>query len=179
LTKIIFTRKPNKFQGKRNLPNFVGFFMRINLYGLTLETPGVTFYLWSPWRAAALEHRLFEVISQLPKMQAEQAADERRIHVTDPKTLRNALGAMDRVLKGWQEEAELGGDRRTWHWLLEGDTDGDGFDHTGEPFTLWGFLRLTVDHGGPDEPEKEHIDLEGFGFRIWGERTVSGRPPAE
>ncbi len=34
-------------------------FMRIDFYGLVFETPRVTFYLWSPWRAAALEHRLF------------------------------------------------------------------------------------------------------------------------
>ena len=34
--------------------------MRIEFFGLTFDTPCVTFYLWSPWRAAALEHRLFE-----------------------------------------------------------------------------------------------------------------------
>ena len=36
--------------------------MRVDFYGLILETPRVTVYLWSPWRAAALEHRLFESI---------------------------------------------------------------------------------------------------------------------
>ena len=40
--------------------------MRVDLYGLHFETPYVTFYLWSPWRAAALEHRLFESLTGLP-----------------------------------------------------------------------------------------------------------------
>ena len=34
------------------------------------------------------------------------------------------------MLKGWQEEAETGSEKRTWRWLLEGDTDADGYDHT-------------------------------------------------
>ena len=34
--------------------------MRVDFYGLAFETPRVTFYLRSPWRAAALEHKLFE-----------------------------------------------------------------------------------------------------------------------
>src|SRR6516164_5498769 len=105
--------------------------MRINFYGLGFEAPGVTFYLWSPWRAAALEHRLFEAILSLPRVEADQAPDERRIHVSDPKTLRAALQAVARVLKGWQEEADPGGERRTWRWLIEGDSDADGYDHTG------------------------------------------------
>ena len=40
--------------------------MRIDFYGLAFETPRVTFYLWSPWRAAAMEHRLFDAIRALP-----------------------------------------------------------------------------------------------------------------
>jgi hypothetical protein len=144
--------------------------LRINFYGLTFETPGVTFYLWSPWRAAALEHRLFEAVSHLPRVEADQGPDERRVHVTDPKTLRAALQAVSRVLKGWQEEADPGSERRTWRWLLEGDSDADGYDHNGEPTSLWGFLRVAVDRGGPGDQEKgEDLDLEGFGMRVWGE----------
>ena len=80
------------------------------------------------------------------------------------------MQAVSRVLKGWQEEAELGGERRSWRWLLEADTDADGYDHTGEQTSLWGFLRVSVDRGGPGEPDKgEDIDLEGFGMRIWPE----------
>jgi hypothetical protein len=33
--------------------------MRVDLFGLTMDAPGVTFYLWSPWRCSALEHKLF------------------------------------------------------------------------------------------------------------------------
>lgn len=149
--------------------------MRINFYGLIFETPGVSFYLWSPWRASALEHRLFEVIQGLPKVQTEQAPDERRVHINDPKTFRLAVQGIARVLKGWQEEADLGADRRTWRWLVEADSDPDGYDHAGEPVTLWCFLRVSVDRGGPGEPEKgEDLDLEEFGFRVWGESAAPG-----
>jgi hypothetical protein len=143
--------------------------MRIDFYGLGIETPAVTAYLWSPWRAAALEHRLFKEVQGLPRVETEQAPDEQRAHIRDPKTWRAALQALARVLKGWQEEADPGGERRTWRWLLEGDSDAYGYDHAGEPAALWAFLRVSVDRGGPGEAEKaEDIDLEGFGLRFWG-----------
>jgi hypothetical protein len=154
--------------------------MRISFCGLAFETPCVTVYLWSPWRAAALEHRLYEAVRRLPRTEAESGPDERRIHITDPKTWRAALQAMARVLKGWQEEADPGGERRTWRWLLEGDSDADGYDHTGEPASLWGFLRASVDRGGPAEPEKgEDVDFEGFGLRIWAEQAGPGGLPRD
>ncbi|HXG08821.1 MAG TPA: hypothetical protein VNK04_03445 [Gemmataceae bacterium] len=144
--------------------------MRIEFYGMVFETSLVTFHLWSPWRAAALEHRLFDAIRHLPRVGFEEAPDELRLHITDPKTWRAAVTAVARVLKGWQEEADPGSERRSWYWLIEGDTNADGYDHTGEPFTLWGFLRISLDRGGPGEPDKgEDIDLQGFGLRIWGE----------
>jgi hypothetical protein len=143
--------------------------VRVDFYGLVLETPRVTVYLWSPWRAAALEHRLFEAIRVLPRARLEQGPDEVRLHLDDPKTCRAALQAVERVLKGWQEEADPGSERRAWRWLLEGDTDADGYDHTNEPVSLWGFLRVTLERGGPGEPEKnEDIDLEGFGLQVLG-----------
>jgi hypothetical protein len=142
--------------------------VQLEFYGLAFETPQVTFHLWSPWRAAALEHRLFEAVRGLPRAASEEVADEWRIHVTDPKTWRQALQALTRVLKGWQEEADPGSEKRSWRWLLEADTDDHGYDHTGEIVTLWGFLRVSLDRGGVDEPEKgEDIDLQGFGLRIW------------
>jgi hypothetical protein len=143
--------------------------MRIDFFGLAFETPHVTFHLWSPWRAAALEHRLFEAVRSLPRVQSEQTADGWQAQVSDPRTWRGAMQAVSRVLKGWQEEADPGSERRVWRWLLEGDTDADGYDHTGEPVTLWGFLRVGIERGGPGEPDKgEDIDLEGFSVRIWG-----------
>jgi hypothetical protein len=145
--------------------------MRVDFYGLIFETPRVTFYLWSPWRAAALEHRLFESVRTLPRIAIEEGADELRLYVSDPKTCRSALQAVARVLKGWQEEADPGSERRSWRWLLEADTDADGYDHTGEPVSLWGFLRVSLERGGPGEPDKgEDIDLEGFGLQVEGER---------
>jgi hypothetical protein len=146
--------------------------MQLDFYGLAFETPQVTFHLWSPWRAAALEHRLFEAVRGLPRAQSEEIADEWRILVTDPKTWRQALQALTRVLKGWQEEAEPGSDRRGWRWLLEGDTDADGYDHTRERFGLWGFLRLSLERGGPSEADKEDIDLDGFGLQVPGETSA-------
>lgn len=143
--------------------------MRFEFYGLAFETPHVTFYLWSPWRASALEHRIFEALRGLPRVEMEENADGLRLHVTDAKVCRSALQAVARVLKGWQEEADPGSERRSWRWLLEGDTDADGYDHTGEPTSLWGFLRVSLERGGPADPDKgEDIDLEGFGLQVPG-----------
>src|SRR5581483_4566762 len=36
--------------------------MQVDFYGLAFETPQVTVHLWSPWRAAELEHRLFNAV---------------------------------------------------------------------------------------------------------------------
>jgi hypothetical protein len=147
--------------------------MRIDFYGLTFEAPQASFHLWSPWRATALEHRLFEVIRSVARTEVETGPDEWRVLVDDPKTWKSALNGLARVLKGWQEEADPGTERRTWRWLLEGDTDVHGYDHTGEATSLWGFLRASVDRGGPGETEKgEDFDLEGFGLRIWGSSTA-------
>ena len=143
--------------------------MHIEFYGLAFEAPRVTFHLWSPWRAVALEHRVFEALRALPGVKATEAPDEWRLEVPDAKTWRAALLATTRVLKGWQEEAQPADEGRAWRWLLEGDSDAEGCDHSGEPVTLWGFLRLSLERGGPGEPDKgEDIDLGGFGFRIWG-----------
>src|SRR5271155_2190378 len=111
--------------------------MRIDIYGLALETPRVTVHLWSPWRATALEHRLFEVVRQLPGANFEEVTDELRVHLTDAKSFRGAMQAAARVLKGWQEEADASQERRSWWWLIEGDSNADGYDHNGDPFTLW------------------------------------------
>ncbi len=144
--------------------------MRVEFYGLAFETPRVTFYLWSPWRASALEHRLFDALQSVPRAEPEEAPDELRLHFRDPRAVRAALTAVERVLKGWQEEANPGSERRAWRWLLEADADPHGYDYNGEPVSLWGYLRLGLDRGGPGEPDKgEDIDLEGFGMRVWGE----------
>ncbi len=142
--------------------------MRIDFYGLTFETPRVTVYLWSPWRASALEHKLFEAVHSLPGVRTEQEADEIHIDINDAKTWRSALQGVCRVIKGWQEEASPGNERRGWRWLLEGDTDDHGYDHTGEPACIWAFLRLLLERGGLEDAEKgEEVDLNGFGVRIW------------
>jgi hypothetical protein len=144
--------------------------MRIELYGLHFETPAVTFYLWSDWRASFLEHRLFDAIRALPLVETEKKADEFRVTITDVKTWRAALQAVSRILKGWQEEAESGAERRIWRWLLEADTDCNGYDHAGDRASLWGFLRLSMDRGTQGMDEKgEDVDLNDFGLQIWPE----------
>jgi hypothetical protein len=146
--------------------------MHIDFYGLAFDTAQVTFHLWSPWRAAAIEHRLFEAIRGLPGVKAHDAHDESRIRISDPKTWKSAMQTVARVLKGWQEEADPGSERRAWRWLVEADTDQDGYDHNGEPVSLWAFIRLSLDRGGPADGEKgEDLDLEGFSIRIWGARN--------
>jgi hypothetical protein len=145
--------------------------MRVEFYGLVFETPAITFHLWSPWRSSALEHRLFESVRRLLPGTAEQTADEWRAHCRDAKSWKACLQAVARVMKGWQEEAAAGQERRSWRWLLESDTDVDGYDHAGEKTSLWGYIRVAIDRGGPGEPDKgEDLDLDGFGIRIWGER---------
>ena len=34
--------------------------MRVDLFGLVMEAPSVTLYLWSSWRCSAIEHKLYE-----------------------------------------------------------------------------------------------------------------------
>jgi hypothetical protein len=144
--------------------------MRVELYGLTMETPGVTFYLWSPWRCSALEHRLFDALKGVPNANLETAPDETRLHVTDAKGWKQAVQHLSRVLKGWQEEAsDAGTERRGWRWLLEADVDATGYDLNGEKSAFWLYVRLSLDRGGPGDQEKgEDIDLNGFGVCVWG-----------
>ena len=98
-------------------------------------------HLWSPWRATAVEHRLFEVVAKTLKEPPEQFPDGMQMVINDPKTWRNALQAVSRVLKGWQEDAEPGnGERRSWRWMIEANTDGNGYDHAGETACTWAFF---------------------------------------
>ncbi|VTU00117.1 unnamed protein product [Gemmataceae bacterium] len=145
--------------------------MRVELFGLSMDAPGVTFYLWSPWRCSALEHKLFESLRAIPNASVEAAADEVRIHVTEAKGWKAAVQNLSRVLKGWQEEASDGGkeERRGWRWLLEADVDAAGYDMQGEKASFWAYLRLSLDRGGVGETEKgEDLDLNGFGVQVWG-----------
>ena len=142
--------------------------MRVDLYGLAFEAPRVSFHLWSPWRASQLEHRLFDAVKNVPRVELEKGPDEWRLLVADPKTCRAAIQAVTRVLKGWQEEADPGSERRGWRWLVEGDTDAHGYDHTGEVASVWLLVRVSLDRGAPGEPEKgEDVDLEDFSVRLW------------
>ncbi len=143
--------------------------MRVDLYGLTFETPGVSFYLWSPWRAATIEAKLFDAITRIPGTQVQKGPDEVRVDVSDSKQWRSAIQSVARVMKGWQEEAEPGNERRSWRWLLEADTDADGYDHNAERASMWGFLRVSLERGNPADGEKgEDFDLDNFGFRVAG-----------
>ncbi|HLW67975.1 MAG TPA: hypothetical protein VKS79_21840 [Gemmataceae bacterium] len=144
--------------------------MRAELYGLIFDTPAITFYLWSPWRASMLEHRLFEAIGHLPNVEIEQEGDEFRVHIDDGKTWRTALQNIERIMKGWQEEAGSGEERRTWYWLIDGDTDAHGYDHAGERACLWAGIRICLDRSNPGESDKrEDLDMESFGLQIWRE----------
>ena len=65
--------------------------MRVDLFGLTMDAPGVTFYLWSPWRCSALEHKLFDALKGVPHAAFEAGPDELRVHVTEPKGWKAAV----------------------------------------------------------------------------------------
>ena len=148
--------------------------MRVDLFGLAMDAPGVTVYLWSPWRCSAIEHKLFDAIRAVPGVTREETPDELRIHIEEAKGWRAAVQNVSRVLKGWQEEAaDVGKDeRRSWRWLVEADVDANGYDMAGEKASFWAYLRLSVDRGGPGEAEKgEDIDLNGFGVQVLGEKA--------
>jgi len=144
--------------------------MRVELFGLCFETPGVTAHLWSSWRASTLETRMFDLLKALSPTVYEKSDDEHRLHIDDAKVWKTAMNTISRVMKGWQEEAsDNGGERRSWCWMVEGDVGASGYDHTGEPANLWAFLRLTLDLNRPGEAEKaEIVDLDNLGFCIWG-----------
>jgi len=92
----------------------------------------------------------------------------------DPTSWKLALQHLNRVLKGWQEEANDVGkeERRSWRWLLEADVDANGYDMQGEKANFWAYLRLSLDRGGPGDPEKgEDIDLNGLGLCVWGSQS--------
>ncbi|MGL4424124.1 MAG: hypothetical protein ACRCZF_25945 [Gemmataceae bacterium] len=143
--------------------------MRIEVFGLAMEAPGVTAYLWSPWRCTVIETRLFEALTTIPNIEIEKEADEVRLHLNEPKQWKMALTNLSRVLKGWQEEAtDAGAERRSWRWLIEGDVDANGYDHKGERSAFWLFARLSVERGGLGDSEKaEELDLNGFGLCVW------------
>ena len=143
--------------------------MQIDFYGLRFEASRVTCYLWAPWRASALEHRLFNEVKQLPGVHLESSLEELRVQIADAKTFKQGLGHISRILKGWQEEATgAGKERRVYRWLFEGDTDEHGYDHTNEVACLWIYLRVGLEQGDFDEAEPgEWIDLSGFGLRLW------------
>lgn len=90
--------------------------MQVDFYGLKLDAAQVTCYLWTPWRASALEHRLFDVVRAVPGVALEQEPDQLRAQIDNPKARRHALTAISRVLMGWQEEAaDDHRERRGWH----------------------------------------------------------------
>ena len=148
--------------------------MRINLFGLVMDAPRVTFFLWSPWRCSALEHRLFDALKTIPAARLEADPDEIRLHLVDPSSWKIALQHISRILKGWEEEANDVGkeERRSWRWLIEADVDANGYDMQGEKANFWAYLRLSLDRGGPGDPEKgEDIDLNGLGLCVWGSQS--------
>jgi hypothetical protein len=145
--------------------------MKVDIFGLAMDAPGLTIYLWSPWRCTLIEHKLFESLKGLPNAKFEIEPDEGRLHITDNKTWKSALERMTRVLKGWQEEgSDAGQEKRSWRWLIEADVDENSFDHKGEKTAFWCFLRVLIDRGAPGEEEKfEDYDLEGFGVCVWSQ----------
>lgn len=147
--------------------------MRVDVYGLLFEAQGVTCHLWAPWRCSQLEHRLFDAVKGLADIESESTPDELQLHIGDSKTCKQALQVLARVLKGWQEEAtDSGTERRSWRWLLEADIDANGYDMDSEKSVVWMYARLSLERGGPGEPEKgEDLDLNGFGISIWNEAT--------
>ncbi len=144
--------------------------MRVDLYGLAFETPKVTYHLWSPWRCSLLETRLFDAVAQIQPGETDRAPDEKNVCFRDPRAVKASIATIERILKGWQEEAaDSGSERRSWRWLIESDVDAHGFDFNGDTANIWGFIRLFLQHNNPGETEPgDEFDLSGFGFCVWG-----------
>ncbi len=146
--------------------------MRVDLHGLSFETPAVHFVLHSPWRCMEIEHRLFMAVKEATSVEPVDLGPEVRLSITDAKQWKAALQAMVRVLKGWQEDCPPGTERRHWAWLVEGDVNASGYDHLGQPASLWFIVRTLVERGGPHDGEKpEELDLEGFGVQLEGAKN--------
>ena len=143
--------------------------MQIEFFGLKFEASRITCTLGVPWRATALEHRLFNEVKQLPDVHLESTPDELRVQIADVKVWKQAMLNMSRLLKGWQEEATSAGkERRLYRWLLEGDTDEHGYDHANEVACLYIYLRVGLDRGDLEQEEpSEWIDLSAFGLQFW------------
>jgi hypothetical protein len=143
--------------------------MQIEIYAFRFDAARITCTLSNPWRASALEHRLFNEVKQIPGVHLETTVEELRVQINDVKIWKQALANMTRMLKGWQEEATgLAKERRTYRWLFEGDTDEHGYDHANEVACLWLYLRVGLDRGEvDDEMAIEWIDLNCFGLRFW------------
>ena len=108
-------------------------------------------------------------MKQLAGVHLESTLEELRVQIADGKTFKQGLSSMSRLLKGWQEEAAgVSKERRVYRWLIEGDTDEHGYDHSNEVACLWIYLRVGLDRGDleVDEPS-EWIDMNGIGFRLW------------
>ena len=143
--------------------------MQIDFYGFKFEAARITCSLVSPWRATALEHRLFNEIKQIPDVHLESTPDELRVQIADAKAWKQAMHNMSRLLKGWQEEATATGkERRLYRWLIEGDTDEHGYDHNNEVACIYFYLRVGIERGDlEDEEPNEWIDLNAFGLQFW------------
>ena len=101
--------------------------MRVDLFGLTMDAPGVTFYLWSPWRCSALEHKMFDALKALPNVTLETAPDEIRLHITENKAWRAAVqnlsrGGRRRRPTGPRTSAAVGGGSWRPTWTRPGTT---------------------------------------------------------
>jgi len=143
--------------------------MQIDFYGIRFEASRITAILWTPWRASALEHRLFNEIKQLPGVQLESTPEELRVQIDDVKIWKQAQANMSRLLKAWQEEAAgQGKEQRIYRWLFEGDTDEHGYDHNNDIACLWIYLRVGLDRGDLEgETLSEWVDMSNFGLRFW------------
>ncbi|MSR32499.1 MAG: hypothetical protein EXR99_13450 [Gemmataceae bacterium] len=144
--------------------------MQAELMGLVFDTPAVVVRLWSPWRASAIEHRLFDQIRQIASGTVEEKPDELVLKIHETKEWNLAVGVCNRVMMGWEEEADHGTERRLWCWVLEGDVNMAGYDHFGEPASIWALVRVTLERPAIDPalPPVEHFDLENFGVEFQG-----------
>lgn len=142
--------------------------MRIQIFGLTFETPRVQFLLHDPWRATSLEHRIFENVRKAIKVTPDEDPEGLRITLDDQKLWKPAIQGVIRTLKAWQEEASpVIGEQRMWCFVVEGNVTSTGYDIHGNQACIHVYVRLGVVRGGPADGEKgEEIDLDGFNIQI-------------
>lgn len=146
--------------------------MEITFYQFCITTQKIAIHLYSCWRASQLEHKLFDSARTIVGKEPDRKDDSLVLTITAESTWNQLFQNWVRILKGWEEDAVPGDERRRWRWVIEGDTDHYGYNHNGDNFALWVFLRTSIEHGEANAAESiDEFDLDALGIQLVPNKT--------